>query len=139
MDTNDSIVLVDKFTQEAVDPVSGFILHETNTQYASDLSKVKNLFRSFPNVRIQQGVVPDVLSSLDLGTISFLHLDLNAARPEAKALEQLWPNLSVGAIVLLDDYGFLDFQESQRAHDALTSDFNKRICLLPTGQGLLIK
>jgi len=139
LDTNASVVLVDKFTQEAVDPVSGFILRGTNAWYASDLSKVKNLFRPFPNVRIQQGVVPDVLSTLDLGPISFLHLDLNAARPEARALEELWPNLLVGAIVLFDDYGWIDFSATKDAHDHLVSRFGRSICVLPTGQGLLIK
>jgi len=91
LDTNDSIVLVDKFTQEAVDPVSGFILHETNTRYASDLSQMKNVFHSFPNVRIQQGVVPDVLSTLDLGPISFLLISIQRDQ-KPKHLKSYGPN-----------------------------------------------
>jgi len=139
LDLGSEIILVDKFSQNSVDPVSGELLDQMNVRYANDIQAVKSTFQAFPNVRVEQGDVPEVLSSLDLKTISFLHLDLNAANPEAEALEQLWPKLIPGAFVLLDDYGFLEFLPSQIAHDRLASRFGKSICLLPTGQGLLIK
>lgn len=139
LNINDRIVLVDKFTQESVNSISGMVLAETNTRYASDVSKVRMVFQPFSNVEVQQGVVPEVLSTLHLEAISFLHLDLNAAKPEALALEELWPKLSQGAIVLLDDYGWIDFSPSKDAHDQLIEQFGRSICLLPTGQGLLIK
>jgi len=139
LDTNSRVVLVDKFTQESVDPVSGEISGETNIRYANDLARVKSVFEPFPNVILEQGVVPDVLSILNLEAVSFLHLDLNAARPEVEALERLWPQLLPGAIVLFDDYGWTDFAPTKLAHDELVRRFGKSICTLPTGQGLLIK
>lgn len=139
LEAENEIILIDKFNQNSVDSVSGELLDRMNVRYANGFETVRSAFRAFPNVRIEQGTVPEVLSNLDLATISFLHLDLNAANPEAEALQQLWPKLTPGALVLLDDYGFLEFVPSQIVHDQLASRLGKSVCLMPTGQGLLIK
>jgi hypothetical protein len=88
-------------------------------------------------VRIQQGLVPEVLSTIDCRQINFLHIDLNAAKPEVEALRYLIPQLAPGCTVILDDYGFPEFTSSRLAHQELAKEFNYQILSLPTGQGVI--
>ena len=54
--------------------------------YVTDLERVRANFSDWPNVEIVQGAVPEVLPSLGIGRIAFLHLDMNCAYPERAAL-----------------------------------------------------
>jgi hypothetical protein len=84
-------------------------------------------------------LVPEVLESIDVREISFLHIDLNATKPEVDSLRMLWPHLVPNAIILLDDYGFPSFESSRLAHCALAEELGYEILGLPTGQGLILK
>jgi len=64
---------------------------------------------------------------------------MNIAAPEIAALEFFWDKLVGGAIVLLDDYGWLHHVEQKRAMDGFAQRKGVLIATLPTGQGLLIK
>jgi O-methyltransferase len=64
---------------------------------------------------------------------------MNIAAPEVAALEFFWPKLSLGAIVLLDDYGWTHYRPQKVALDNFASQRKVEIAKLPTGQGLLIK
>jgi len=133
------IYLVDKFDQLKLDPLTGALLPEIESRYAESLNTVQGIFTEFKFVECVQGLIPDVLSTLDLKDISFLHIDLNAAQPEIEALRLLWKFLSPNAIVLLDDYGFPNFSFSQQAHAELAKELGYDILGLPTGQGLIYK
>lgn len=139
LDFGDSrILLIDKFSQSAVDPKSGQPI-ETHTQlYANSSNDVRIRFNDFKFVEVIEGWVPEILSTFRIDEIRFLHLDLNAAQTEVAALQLLIPKLSKGATVLLDDYGFPELHESQSAHYALSQQIGYDILSLPTGQGLII-
>ena len=107
-----SAYLIDKFDGIEVHRVTGEPDSDVNSRFASSSESVRNLFLKFPKVGVIEGVVPDVLGTLDLRDIGFLHVDLNAARPEVEALKFSWPDLLSGSIIILDYYGFLDFRES---------------------------
>jgi hypothetical protein len=85
------------------------------------------------------GTVPEVLTTFDTTEISFLHIDLNTAQAEVAGLKLLYESLKLGAIVLLDDYGFPNYVESRISHDQLADELGYEILSLPTGQGLIIK
>ena len=107
--------------------------------YVTDLARIRANYSEWPAAVVVQGVVPDVLSKLNLGSLAFLHLDMNCAYPERAALEYLWDRLSPGAVVLLDDYSYLGQQEQTLALDAAASAVGVEILTLPTGQGLIVK
>ena len=48
---------------------------------------VGKTFVPFRNVKIVQGIVPDVLSSLPISRVAFLSLDINCTMPESGAAE----------------------------------------------------
>jgi hypothetical protein len=134
-----NVTLIDKFDQDSVDRLTGERTGNTTRQYADAVDAVSERFKEFPNVRLVKGLVPEVLGSIDILELNFIHIDLNAAQPEVAALKILFPHLNNGGIVLLDDYGFPETTETRIAHDNLALQFGYDILSLPTGQGLIIK
>jgi len=109
-------------------------------QYSDCYSDVVKTFAPYDGVRIVKGVVPDSLSAIDTGQVSFLSIDMNSAEPEIAALRQLWPRLVTGAAIVLDDYGGgCAYHPQKQAMDALGQKIGFSILELPTGQGLIIK
>lgn len=113
--------------------------HLSEGFYVTDLETVKRNFAEWKNVEIIQGPVPETLTQITSEKLAFLHLDMNAAAPEAAALEELWEKLSPGAMILLDDYAFYGYSAQKKAMDAVAGKRSVEIASLPTGQGLLIK
>lgn len=107
--------------------------------YVTDLQRVQANYAEWPNVRIVQGVVPNILLSLEIEEVAFLHLDMNCAYPECAALEHFWQLLSPGGIVLFDDYAYFGNEHLAGAIDSVARSLDVEVLSLPTRQGLLIK
>jgi Macrocin-O-methyltransferase (TylF) len=107
--------------------------------YVTDLERIRANFAEWPNALPVQGAVPDILPSLGIETVAFLHIDMNCALPERAALEFFWDRLSPGAIVLLDDYGYRGHECQREAIDEAARKKNVQVLSLPTGQGIIIK
>lgn len=110
-----------------------------NGMYVSSVDSVRANFAQWRNHRIVVGAVPETLDQVEADKVAFLHIDMNCAPPEVAALRYFWPRLSPGAFVLLDDYANRGRDEQQLAMDEVASDLGVTICMLPTGQGLLVK
>ncbi len=85
--------------------------------YVSGADQVRENFSQWRNVRVIEGSVPATLSQIDAAKIAYLHLDMYAAAPEVAAFETLWPRLTAGAIILLDDYAYAGYEPQKRAMD----------------------
>lgn len=105
--------------------------------YVTDLERVRANFSEWPNAIVVPGEVPGVLGSLQIETVAFLHLDLNAAAPECAALEFFWPHLSPHGLILLDDYAYFRSTVQGDALDDAAKRLGTEILALPTGQGLI--
>lgn len=110
-----------------------------NGFYVSGPQSVVDNFAQWRRVRMVVGSIPDTLGEVDARRIAYLHLDMNCAPPEVAAIEHFWPQLSTGAVVLLDDYAYIGFESQKVAMDAFAQGKRVPILSLPTGQGLLIK
>jgi hypothetical protein len=107
--------------------------------YEFDLGRIEENFAEWPNARVVQGVVPEVLAGLGIERVAFLHLDMNCAFPEVAALEFFWERMAVGGVVLLDDYAYYGNGELRLAIDAAAGRLGARVLALPTGQGLIVR
>jgi hypothetical protein len=100
-------------------------------------------FRAYPNVRVIRGAVPETLGQVDSSAIAALFLDMNAAAPEAAAMEYFWDRIVPGGVIFSDDYGHSaggnNYYESKLAFDAFAASRDLEVLGLPTGQGLLVK
>jgi hypothetical protein len=107
--------------------------------YVTDLARVRANYSEWPNAVVVQGAIPEVLSTLDIGPVAFLHIDMNCAYPERAALEFFWNHLSSGAIVLLDDYAYFGHEQQTNAIDSAVQGLGANVLSLPTGQGVIIR
>src|SRR5208283_3212088 len=107
--------------------------------YVTDLERVRANYAEWPNARIVQGAVPDVLERLTMDHVAFLHLDMNCASPECAAFEYFWEKLSPGGLVLLDDYAMHSYDALASAIDDAARARGAEVLSLPTGQGLIWK
>jgi len=100
---------------------------------------VSEHFKKYERVVLVRGAVPETLPTVDIPRVSFLSIDMNCALPEIAAAEWFWERLSPGAPVLLDDYGFVSYEEQKARFDDFALRKGVPILALPTGQGLIIK
>jgi hypothetical protein len=107
--------------------------------YVTDLHRVRQNYAEWERIEIVQGVVPQILPSVDAQALAFLHIDMNCAHPEIEALRFFWDRLSTGGIVLLDDYAHYGYDSQGDAMDALAAMLGCQILTLPTGQGMIVK
>lgn len=114
--------------------------HHHMLEHGSTLfDEVKQRFAHLPNVTVTKGRVPDSFEQALPEKIAFLHLDLNNADAEIGALEILFERMVPGAIMVLDDYGWLGYRAQKLAEDDWLGKRGYHVLELPTGQGLLIK
>jgi O-methyltransferase len=101
--------------------------------------QVQETFKDF-NVKIIKGPVPETLTEVDTLKVCYLSIDMNSVRPEAEALEFFWDKMVSGGIIILDDYGYAnDTNDQKAAHDAFAKSKGVMVLTLPTCQGLIIK
>ena len=114
-------------------------VRENLAMYEECFERTKNNFRPFPRARLVRGLVPDTLSTVSIDQVCYLSIDMNIVVPELAAMEFFWDKLVPGATVIIDDYGWANFQLQQEAHDRFAATKGVPILLLPTGQGVMIK
>lgn len=114
--------------------------HHAMPEHSKKLfQEVKGRFSDLNNVTVTQGKVPDVLASVAPQKIAFMHIDLNNAEAEIGALEVLFDRMVPGALLILDDYGWMGYRAQKIAEDPWLAKRGYRVLEIPTGQGLVIK
>ena len=99
----------------------------------------RNNFSEWKNVTLVRGELPETLSRIDGRKIAYFSIDLNSATHEMQVIERLWPLISLGGVIVLDDYGFKTYEAQYEAWNAFAARVGHSIFYLPTGQGLLFK
>lgn len=112
---------------------------KTHNVYEECYTDVKNNFKDFSNVIIVRGEVPGTLEHVKSDKIAFISLDMNCVAPEIEAANYFWDKLSIGGIIVLDDYNNIGHERQKEAFDEFCSLKNMKVMSLPTGQGLIIK
>lgn len=135
--------LYDTFEGLSEDMASEKELRQSVSYKQSDsteqLEEVRQLFASYPNVRIVKGVVPHSFTEAMPEKVAFMHLDMNAAKAEIAALENLFDRMSPGAVLVFDDFGWQAYRDQMIAEVEYMLKRGYSILELPTGQGLVLK
>lgn len=114
-------------------------LNHFKPYYSDQFAFVKVHFARYPNVQLIRGTVPESLETVKIPKVCFLSLDMNCALPELAAAEYFWDRIVPGGLILLDDYGFVSYEDQKRGFNEFASSHNVEILSLPTGQGLMVK
>ena len=107
--------------------------------YTECLQEIMNTFSPFPEVMIVKGLVPNTFGMVNSNKFCFVHIDMNNAQSEIAAAEYLWPRLTAGGFMLLDDYGWQINIDQRIAFNQFAHERGLTVLALPTGQGLLMK
>lgn len=139
------IYMFDTFLPYKTDSITGN-QNDTNIKssyYADSYEAVKEKFRRYSNCVLIKGVCPDTVIQLVednvIKKIAFLHVDLNYSEAEIASLKTLWPLISKGGIILLDDYANIGREVQNQAFDSFFADLNLPILTTASGQGIVIK
>jgi O-methyltransferase len=118
-----------------------WMAHHSMPEHGPDLeARVREKFKSYPQVKIFKGYIPEVFGGQSPQRIAYLHIDLNEAPAEIAALEALFDRVVPGGIIILDDYEWAGAYRSQKlAEDPWFEARQYRVFPLPTGQGIVIK
>jgi hypothetical protein len=135
--SNRPFYLYDTFEPTSLDR-TGARTDEISDYYATSLEEVRENFAQWPSVRLVVGELPRTLTS-DPDRVAFLHIDLNHALPEQAVVRHFWPKLTMGGVLVYDDYGFVEHEASRRAADELSEELGFSIFACPTGQGIVVK
>ena len=114
--------------------------HHAMPEHSKELyAQTQERFADVPNVVVTQGRIPEVLADVAPQKIAFMHIDMNNAQAETAALDVLFDRMVSGAVLVLDDYGWLAYKNQKQAEDAWFAERGYQVLELPTGQGLVIK
>lgn len=113
-------------------------LKEQYSMYVDCYDEVVNTFKGHP-VKIIKGSVPETLHQCDTKKIAYLSIDMNCVLPEIEAIKYFWDKITIGGVIVLDDYGFPNHINQKKAHDSLAKELKYNIITLPTGQGVVFK
>jgi O-methyltransferase len=91
------------------------------------------------NAEILVGVFPEDTGNRIAGKISMLHCDVDVYESAKGVVEWALPRLSVGAVIVFDDYGFSTCEGIARYCDELRSDRRFRFIHNLNGHAIFIK
>jgi len=138
-----NIYLCDTFLPYKTNMNTGAQIPENGVSdiYAGSLEDVKAVFSKWQNVNLVQGLLPESLEKInvELQSISFLHVDLNYFKAEIECLEILWNKVSLGGVILLDDFGNPGRELQLQSHLHFFRSKGQKILSTATGQGIIIK
>jgi glycosyltransferase involved in cell wall biosynthesis len=139
-----NIFLVDTFLPNKPDTLTGIqnvtFSGKIPLAYSNDESAVIKNFSEWSNVKVIKGFLPSILSDFvtENFRISFMHVDLNHHVPEISTLNSIWKHMSIGAVILIDDYANPGRDMQRRAHDQFFMEKGLSILTLASGQGLVL-
>ncbi len=127
--------LYDIFQWNLGDEHSALSAHKKNDLFR----EVCKRFSKNKNIKIIKGRVPETLINTIPEKIAFAHIDMNHWKSESEALEIILTKMSLGAVIVFDDYGWYTYHHQKVSLDPIAEKYGQSILELPTGQGLLIK
>lgn len=90
-------------------------------------------------LEFHKGWIPDRFLEVEDKTFAFVHVDVDLHQPTFDSVEFFYPRLSLGGILLCDDYGFTSCPGATEAVDSFLSDKPEKMISLDAGGGFFIK
>jgi hypothetical protein len=112
---NKKFYLIDTFNGVVQQLLTKNGIEKTNTPIYHDCyNEVLNTFRSYDNVVVKKGKIPEVLINLRIDKICFIHIDLNSSASESYVINLLWDKVVKNGLILLYDYAYSGFSDTKK-------------------------
>ena len=135
MDEGRPMICFDTFT--GVSGSGDYDMMEDGEYCCRDPEIVKNFLH---DAVIVEGDVRDTLARRQYENVAFAHLDMDVYEPTEFALNEIWPRLMFGGVIVCDDYGVWCTHGIRLAvDDFITEHPMCKHIYLQTGQMVLIK
>ena len=105
-------------------------------ELAGSVEKVEELFKHSPRVNIVPGYFSETLHQYTDLRLAFCHVDADLYSSISECITYILPRLSVGGVIVFDDYGFRDTQGARAAVEERFGGEPQNFVPLPTGQAL---
>ena len=138
--SNTKIYLADTFTgvvkATADDTVYRGGEHaDTSEKIVMDLLQIVNA----KNYQILKGIFPDdFIATISIEKIKLCHIDVDTYQSAKDIFEYAWPRLTIGGVIVFDDYGFWTCEGITKYFNALDLKKGRKIHNL-NGHGIIIK
>jgi O-methyltransferase len=113
-------------------------MHWASGDMQCEISQVKKALDGF-DVTLHAGWIPDRFAEVTIRKFSFVHIDVDLAKPTRESLAFFHPLMEKGGIILCDDYGFSTCRGATEAIDDYLRDKPEKMLALPDGGGFLIR
>lgn len=90
-------------------------------------------------IRFHKGFIPDTFKKLETEKISFAHIDVDLYKSVMDCCNFIYPRLSIGGIIIFDDYGAPSCPGATKAINDFFRDKPNVPLSLPIGQAVLFK
>jgi O-methyltransferase len=105
----------------------------------TSLEAVRSFVKGGERCVFRNGFIPDTFEGLGDTKISFCHIDVDIYKSIIDSLKFVWPRLSVGGVIVFDDYGFPSCVSARQAVDDFFRDKSAIPLCLHTGQAIVFK
>jgi O-methyltransferase len=114
-------------------------LHSKKDFSDTSLEAVRSYVKGGDRVVFRKGFIPETFAGLESTVISFCHIDVDIYKSIIDSLNFVWPRLSVGGVIVFDDYGFPTCPGALQAVDEFFHDKSAVPLCLQTGQAIVFK
>lgn len=104
-----------------------------------DFERTREFLKEYKYFNFIKGLIPETLEQANFEKACFAHIDLNYAKVEEDVARFIWPKMSPGSFIVLDDFNFQGRIEQRETLTAVFEEFGAPVLALPTGQGLVRK
>jgi O-methyltransferase len=120
------------------DPGPSDGVHWTRGDMQCGISEVNKALDGF-DVVLHAGWIPDRFAEVADRKFSFVHIDVDLAKPTLESLAFFYPLMEKGGIILCDDYGFSTCRGATEVIDDYLRSKPEKMLALPDGGGFLIR
>lgn len=113
--------------------------HQPGDFADTSVESVRAVVGSEPFIDYRKGWIPETFAGLEGESFCFAHIDLDLYQGVLDTLTFVYPRLSPGGIIVLDDYGFASCPGARRAVEQFFADKLERPLALQTCQALIHK
>lgn len=102
-------------------------------------NKVVDTLAEFNNVTLYKGWIPGRFNEVDGQSFRLVHIDVDLYQPTKDSIEFFYPRMSVGGVMIFDDYGMTSCPGAYKAIEEYMRHRKEHVLHLPTAQGVVIK
>lgn len=101
--------------------------------------EVRKTLRRFQKVSLYKGWIPDRFDEVRDEHFRIVHIDVDLYQPTLDCMKFFYPRISLGGIIVLDDYGQSSCMGAHEAIDEYMDGKPEYVIHLPTSQGVIVK